>query len=752
VRTTYTKRGSVDEVGGSYGTLVASVIHDADGLPVHIEYGDLAQTSTDFTHDDRRRLRTVQTYRGPPVEWATPPNTYSPAPNLNGPDKVFQSILEDGELFYDDVDNPTEIRDYRNPTVWPAGAKPVTRKAEYDDLYRLTRIRYQYSTGDDTWVSPNDAETQGTQDPRRGKPSPEVSFDKRVLEQTYGYDWLGNETTSGDDAKGFYDRSLGAQSHSGTKPYQLTSATGSSSSRDGSLTIAYDAAGDMTSMAVVRNGPCLPTGAVCSHRYAYDWDELGRMVRARRWDTATPGVASEPLPSGTPDVDLRHTYDASDQRVVKTAVDASANERHAVYVFGSLELRGAAFASGDYTDTKDTEVAYLFAHGVRVARLHYSENSLPTLTSGKLHVLLELPDHLGSSSIVIDRETGELAERSTYMAYGSTESDYRPDRWGSFREDYKFTGKEEDSEVGLQYFGKRFYASGLGRWISSDPLAVHAPQGELGKLEQSSTASTPADLNLYAYVAGRTFASVDPQGLQATRYVPPVRPIVLPSMPPPAPLVEPLSEETLKRLRFINVQVPQVWTGQAGLAERSAAPTVLRLRVTVPVVVQGPGAPSGGYVIRPHGDQQSPRNGMESHHGIPTIVAEAIVPYYAEDPAPSILMPRSEHDKTRGEYNRLNAIFKGAGFKDGIPEAVRSLRTPAERLQFGEWLGDRLMQSIGPMTTERQAAWKAYMEQFTRYYAEQESKARVLEYNAARSSREIQQGPQLIQTPEPKED
>ncbi len=500
VRTTYTKRGTLDQVAGSYGTLVAQVLHDADGLPTHVEYGDLAQTSTDFTHDVRRRLKTVQTYRGPPVEWSSPPVSYVPTPNPSGPDQVFQSILEDGEFFYDEVDNPTEIRDYRNPAVWPAGAKPVTRKAEYDDLYRLTKLTYQYATGDDGWTSPNAAEYAGTQDPRHGKPSPEVSFDKRVLEQTYGYDWLGNLTQSGDDAKGFYDRSLGTQSHNGTRPYQLTSATGAVSTRDGSLTIAYDAAGDMTSMALVRNGPCLPTGAVCSARFAYEWDELGRMVRARRWDTATPGVASDPLPSGTPDVELRHAYDASDQRVVKTAVDASAYERHTVYVFGSLELRGAVFESGDYADTKATEVVYLFAHGVRVARLHYSEDSLPTLTSGKLHVLLELPDHLGSSSIVIDKETGELAERTTYLAYGGTESDYRPDRWGSFREDYKFTGKEEDEEVGLQYFGKRFFAPGLGRWISPDPLAVHAP-GE-------------ADLNLYAYVHGGVLRAIDPVGLE----------------------------------------------------------------------------------------------------------------------------------------------------------------------------------------------------------------------------------------------
>jgi RHS repeat-associated protein len=54
----------------------------------------------------------------------------------------------------------------------------------------------------------------------------------------------------------------------------------------------------------------------------------------------------------------------------------------------------------------------------------------------------------------------------------------------------RFTDKEEDVEVGLQYFGKRYLSPYLRRWISADPLAVHAP----GK----------ADLNLYAYVHGRS--------------------------------------------------------------------------------------------------------------------------------------------------------------------------------------------------------------------------------------------------------
>ena len=226
------------------------------------------------------------------------------------------------------------------------------------------------------------------------------------------------------------------------------------------------------------------------------------MARARRWDVATPGSASSALPTTTAEADLRYTYDATDDRTIKAAYDASGDVVYTVYPLDPLELRGAAWDAdaGDYERTTATQAAYLFAHGVRLGRIATAANGDdPSLTDAAWHLFLELPDHLGSTSTVIDAETGELVEEGTYQAYGSAESDYRPERWDSFREDYRFTGKEEDIQVGLQYFGKRYYAPALGRWLSADPLAIH----DLG-----------SDLNVYAYVHGSVFRSVDPTGLQ----------------------------------------------------------------------------------------------------------------------------------------------------------------------------------------------------------------------------------------------
>src|SRR5256885_1689786 len=142
-------RGTVKSVGSSYGDLVTSITRDADGLIQTLVYGDAAHTTTSMGYDQRRRLSSVQTYRGPPASWTANPATYAPAPNYGGTPSTLQSLLEDVDYRYDVVDNPIEIRDWRTPSDWPAGAKPVSRKIDYDDLYRVTRVDYQYADGDD---------------------------------------------------------------------------------------------------------------------------------------------------------------------------------------------------------------------------------------------------------------------------------------------------------------------------------------------------------------------------------------------------------------------------------------------------------------------------------------------------------------------------------------------------------------------------------------------------------------------------
>lgn len=83
---------------------------------------------------------------------------------------------------------------------------------------------------------------------------------------------------------------------------------------------------------------------------------------------------------------------------------------------------------------------------------------------------------------------------------------------------YEFTGKERDSETGLDYFGARFYASNMGRWMSPDwaakPEAV--PYSDL---------EDPQSLNLYGYVRNNPLSKEDPDGHNLIRWKGFCRPI-----------------------------------------------------------------------------------------------------------------------------------------------------------------------------------------------------------------------------------
>jgi RHS repeat-associated protein len=497
----YSRRGLEKAITSSYGTLVAARTYAANGPTIDTVLGDAAGTQRHQSYDDLFRLQSIQTFRSKALQWSA--ESYP-----SGGTASQQLLLEDYDFRYDAIGNPIEIKDWRLPSEWPEGAAPVTRQFEYDDLYRLTRVSYRYPNGTDKWISPFARENSNAD--TGINPSPHVAFDQRVREQRFQYDHLGNRTQTTDDASGFFDRSLGRISTGQPTdgPHRLVSAsnrpTSGSSLRQGELTTRYDASGNLIDLVVQRNGPCLPAGASCWQRLAYDWDEVGQLIRARRWDLAETspdertafGRADTLRPSRRPNVDLRYGYNASGDRIIKTATDRFAVELHTLYIFSSLELRSTTWDGTDYGMSATTTSVVLSASGI-VGRIVYSETDVATQTSGRRRMFLELAEQLGSTALIVDHETGELVEATTYQAYGSVESDYRPPRWGSYREPRKFSGKEDDVEVGLAYFGKRYLSIGLGCWISPDPATIHEIKGSL---------------NPYEYVKGRPTASVDPDG------------------------------------------------------------------------------------------------------------------------------------------------------------------------------------------------------------------------------------------------
>jgi RHS repeat-associated protein len=103
---------------------------------------------------------------------------------------------------------------------------------------------------------------------------------------------------------------------------------------------------------------------------------------------------------------------------------------------------------------------------------------------------------------VITNDTGSaIQSESDYMPYGG-EIVIVADTTGN---QYKFTGKERDTETDLDYFGARYYAHSFMRFMTPDwaELPIPIPYAHPG---------IPQTLNLYSYVANNPITSIDPDG------------------------------------------------------------------------------------------------------------------------------------------------------------------------------------------------------------------------------------------------
>jgi len=107
-------------------------------------------------------------------------------------------------------------------------------------------------------------------------------------------------------------------------------------------------------------------------------------------------------------------------------------------------------------------------------------------------------DHLGTAQMEL-ASGGWPVWKGTFSPYGQELSTL------STPNHYKFTGKERDTESGLDYFGARYYASSMGRWMSPD-------WAEKAQAVPYANLMNPQSLNLYAYVGNNPVSNVDSDG------------------------------------------------------------------------------------------------------------------------------------------------------------------------------------------------------------------------------------------------
>ncbi|MBI4331763.1 MAG: RHS repeat-associated core domain-containing protein [Chloroflexi bacterium] len=100
-------------------------------------------------------------------------------------------------------------------------------------------------------------------------------------------------------------------------------------------------------------------------------------------------------------------------------------------------------------------------------------------------------DHLTGTSLTTD-SSGNSAGSIKYKPYGETRSSTSP------LPAHKFTGQRLD-DIGLYYYGARYYDPQLSRFVSLDPI--------MSKLKN------PQGQNRYSYVANNPLKNIDPNGL-----------------------------------------------------------------------------------------------------------------------------------------------------------------------------------------------------------------------------------------------
>jgi len=191
----------------------------------------------------------------------------------------------------------------------------------------------------------------------------------------------------------------------------------------------------------------------------------------------------------------RYVYDGNGERVEKCQAASPTTACLTSGTTGTLYWRGTGSDTLAETDLGgNDEEEYIFFNAQRIAR----RDTTSTGTTIAIHYYFS--DHLGTHGVV-ENATGTVCEQDMdYYPYGGVENDYCNST--SVPQNYKFTGKERDTESGLDYFGARHNGSTMGRFMTPDPIGI---------MKQKFV--DPQQWNMYAYVRNNPLRFIDPTGM-----------------------------------------------------------------------------------------------------------------------------------------------------------------------------------------------------------------------------------------------
>ena len=357
--------------------------------------------------------------------------------------------LQDLFYSYDRVGNVLRIRDAAQPTRWASNVQvEAVSTFEYDSLSRLIK-----ATGRE-----NARNTGASALPGR------VSFGAKDdnlwgnYTRHYAYDSACNLTQMRhvpSTGSGYTQRmQVGEHSNHSVIAREGAKAPG--------LGNGFDHSGNLQALAPGQ---------------ALTWNGRNRLVR----------VAQVLRDNGEHD-DETYLYDGAGQRVVKRRVAHGKTQAHTheVLYLPGLELH----RHGPDGEWLNVVLAQGGRHSVR--GLQWEQGRPAEMQDEQLRFGLD--DHLGSSTLELDDSAGLLSQES-YYPFGTTAWWAAKSALEASYKSRRYSGKERDAS-GLYYYGFRYYAPWLLRWISADP------------------AGAVDGLNLYTMVGNNPIGYVDDDGLQ----------------------------------------------------------------------------------------------------------------------------------------------------------------------------------------------------------------------------------------------
>lgn len=365
-------------------------------------------------------------------------------------------ILQDLNYTFDAMGNITQQVDNAQQTLFFDNAQVDPQgKYTYDALYRLSQSEGRELIGLNAAPGPGDITIN---------PLPENTQALRQYTQQYEYDELGNimkmihQATGGNWTRHYhYDFTQ--------NNYLLsTSSDGTAPTAPG---YSYDVHGNMLSMP---------------HLSSLSWDFADQLQQA---DLGGGGMAY-------------YVYDNGGERTRKVIERNGGIKEERLYLGGWEVFRKTTNGTLD----TERESLHILDDQKRIALVDtlLVENG-NTLTNPTQTVRYQLDNHLGSATLELDDTAGVISYEE-YHPFGTTS--YRSGRSSAETslKRYRYVGKEQDEETRLYYYGARYYAAWLAKFVSVDPLKDQFPH-----------------LTPFQYASNDPLGAIDIDGLESTKEV-----------------------------------------------------------------------------------------------------------------------------------------------------------------------------------------------------------------------------------------